>query len=258
MLKLSLARPAVALAAMILACASWQEAAAQASFTVGADSDYRLRGISLSNEKAVARAGLAYDHETGAYAGAVAVVGTDYSKDPALLGGTVYAGYARKIAAGVTADAGLTATRITTDLEAPRPPPNPYANVYTPAPYSVRYRADYAEAYAGLSRGDVSAYVYLSPNYLSPGQATAYVEVNAAAHLANRLRVFGHAGLLAPLDNTGPYGLRSRADTRIGVALELDRLEVQLAWTSISRQVAYPAGYPRDRDGVVLSATAYF
>lgn len=257
MAKLSLIRT-TAFAVAALAALPAGRASAQASFTVGGDTDFRFRGVSLSNERAAARAGLAYDHRSGAYGGAVLVVGTNTDRDPRILGGTGYVGFARRTAGGFTTDVGVTATRISSDFKISPLAPAPYAAVYAPQPYSVSYRAEYAEAYAGVSRGDVSVYAYVSPNYLEPGQSAAYVEVNAAVHPAPRLRLFGHAGLVTPLEDSAYGGLKSRADVRLGLALELNRVELQLAWTGLSRQIDYPPGYPRDRDGLVLSATAYF
>lgn len=221
---------------------------------MSAETDYRLRGVSLSDGRAVAHAALAYDHGSGAYGGVSAAVGPDLSGDPAFLGGTAYAGYARRLPGGVTADIGVTGTRVKSELRAVRP-----AYGYTPAQsYTLRYKADYAEAYLGLLRDNVSVYLYLSPDYLRPGQKAAYAEINAAVHPARRLKLFAHAGLLAPLDREATYRLRSRADVRLGLAVELQPLELQVAWTSVSRRVDYPPGYPQARDAVVVSASAYF
>jgi uncharacterized protein (TIGR02001 family) len=254
----SRAWPAAALAIPWLAILAPAEAAAQASFSLGGESDYRVRGVSLSNGRPVARAGVAYDHRSGLYGGATALVGTRAGGRLRALGGVGYVGVARRLGSGLTTDFGVTSTRISSDVMATAPGyEGPYGYV-PPIRYRRSYRADYSEVYAGLSRDNVSIHLYLSPNYLRPGQGTAYVDVNAAIRPAPRVRVFGHAGVLAPLERETADRLRSRADLRLGVAWEFDHAEVQLAWTSVTRRVEYPRGYARSRDAVVLSASAYF
>lgn len=232
-------------------------ALAQASFVLSADTDYQLRGVSLTGGRGVVRAGISYDHPSGAYGGASVIAGPRSDGVSGPRGGLAYAGYARRFGSRLTADFGVTTTRIEGEHRI-QLPPNTTGAYPTVTRYTVRYRANYTEVYAGLLHDNVSVHAYLSPNYLRPGQASGYVDVNAAIHPAPRLRLFGHAGVLVPLDRRAAGRLRSRADLRIGLAVELEHAEIQVAWTALSRRAAYPPGYPDDGDSVVASASLFF
>ena len=69
--------PRYALAAMALSlCLAFGEARtahAQMSGSIGIQSDYRFRGISLTGRQPVVTLDLAYDHPSGLYAGASAI-----------------------------------------------------------------------------------------------------------------------------------------------------------------------------------------
>jgi uncharacterized protein (TIGR02001 family) len=56
--------------AALLLCAAAQSATAQLSGTLSAVSDYRYRGVTFSDRRPAAQAGLAYDDPSGWYAGA--------------------------------------------------------------------------------------------------------------------------------------------------------------------------------------------
>lgn len=215
-------------------------AAAQVALSVSADSDDRFRGVSLSDAKPVVSATIAYDHDSGAYAGA-SVIGVEGPRDdPRVLGYIGYAGYSVRARPGLAWDVGVTTARYT-------------------APTKGGYTAEYIEIYAGLVTETVSARLYYSPDYFGEGGQTLYGDVSGAVRLARRWRLFGHVGALAPLGGQAGFdGHRAYVDVRAGVAFSLGRCELRLAWTAIDPQPYYPSGYPEARDGVVLGVSYGF
>jgi hypothetical protein len=220
------------------------------------ESHYRFRGVDLTNGRADLKLGLSYDHESGAYGGAALIVGDRAGGGFAASGYTAYLGFARRTASGATWDIGATTTRIDADL----PVDGTFYVQGVPYPQTrfLKYSATYTEAYVGAAKGPVSAHLYLSPDYLGEGLRTAYLDLNAAVRPIPRIRLFAHAGLLAPLGGRDGNWRRERLDVRTGVALELDHLEAAVAWTAVSRRVDYPAGYRQSRDAVVVSVSAFF
>jgi uncharacterized protein (TIGR02001 family) len=265
------AGPALVLTSVVLALflAPPSPAHAQASFSVTAESQYRFRGVPLTNGKPDLRLALAYDHPSGAYAGASAIIGTAPRGGVQAMGYSAYVGYARRAGPDLSWDAGLTHARYIGRLPGRAVVPGPRGPAAVR--YTLHYDSDYSEAYAGLVRRDVSAHLYVSPDYLGQGQTTAYLDLAGAVRPAPRVRLFGHAGVLAPLAGRSrvyaPPGIARPAggddrrlvyDLRVGAALELGRAEVQLAWTHVGPRLEYPRDYSRRRDALVVSAAAFF
>src|SRR5690349_12947644 len=93
-------------AALLLTLSSCA-ALAQVSGSVALLSDYRFRGVSLSNGKPVAQAGVAYDAPQRWYAGGlVSAVLAGCFPDCGGLQGVVYAGYAARQSNGLAFDVG--------------------------------------------------------------------------------------------------------------------------------------------------------
>src|SRR5438309_1327740 len=80
-------------------------AQAQVSGGLAITNDYRVRGISYSNQRPAVSVSLAGDFAGGAYAGATAVV-QDVTDDVRMLGDVEYLGYAHRLSSGVTWEAG--------------------------------------------------------------------------------------------------------------------------------------------------------
>jgi uncharacterized protein (TIGR02001 family) len=233
-------------------------AEAQVGMSATAESEYRFRGVALTNGKPDVRLGLSYDHPSGGYAGASVIVGEGARGDIHALGYIGYVGYARRTGGGLTLDVGATNARVVDSIPVRVTVRTPQNYVYTGV-ITYRYQADYSEVYAGVIKGGVSAHLYVSPNYLGEGLRTAYLDVSGAVRPADRVRLFWHAGLLVPLGGRTARDDRSlRYDLRAGVALELGPGELQLAWTTVGSAVEYPIGYPQKRDALVLSATTFF
>lgn len=182
-------------------------ARAQVSGSIGVLSDYRYRGISLSDGKPVAQLTLAWDHPDGAYAGVLASSlhhGFDGRADTLLL---PYLGHAWRLRPGLHAEAGVQ-----------------YWHFHRVHAY------DHAEFYAALSAERIGARLSYAPRYF--GQAAlAYAEVNASQPLGERLRLLGHVGLSHARD--AGYGMdRNRVDLRLGLGWRLAGFDLQLGWAS--------------------------
>ena len=212
--------------------------AAQAQFaaSAGVDSEYRFRGVSLSDGRPGLRLSLSYDHPGGAYAGTSATEaelarGQRYTQ---LLG---YAGFVTRTEQGCSWEFGLSASHFGGDSS-----------------------YDYAEVFAGLLTERWSLRVYYAPDYFGRGQATAYAELDGHLALAPPWRLFGHAGALAVVGGVVDRDTRTtRTDLRAGLGLTVASFDVQLAWVGASRGGPYPADYGgMRRTGWVLSASASF
>lgn len=232
-------------------------ARAQVSLSATGETSYRFRGVDLTNGKPDVRVALSYDHRSGAYGGGAVIIGEGSGGATTAIGYAAYAGFARRASNGVTWDAGATTTKVVSEL--------PVAVTYRiqgflySQTYIVKYQANYAEAYVGAAKGPLSAHLYLSPDYLGQGLRTAYLDLNAAVRPTTGVRLFVHAGLLAPLGDSAPPAVkRERLDLRTGVAVEFRHGEIQLAWTTVTPRADYPTGYPQKRNALVLSASAFF
>lgn len=208
-------------------------AQAQISAAVGVQSDYRFRGISLTNRQPVVTLDLAYDHPSGFYAGGSAIgLNADGFK---ALGFIEYAGYARPVGRDLSLDLGVNNQNL-----------RQYAGKF--------YPVNYSEFYAGLIGRHLSAHVYYSPNYLKPGINTLYADIDGAIKPAENWRLFAHAGTTAPVG--GPPGRHQRYDFRAGVSRQFGGLELQASVTSTTP--APPALTPPERTALVFGANWFF
>jgi uncharacterized protein (TIGR02001 family) len=225
--------PGLALLAALLGLAP--AARAQISGAVGVASDYRLRGVSLTDGRSVASLGLNYDHPSGVYAGGSVVAHDPSDHGLRLLGYQAYAGVAGRFAAGPSWDLGVSRVDM--------------------APYfDRRYSLEYTQAYVGLSQGGLSARLSLAENYPRRSGTTAYAELNGALRPAERWRLSGHVGALAQLE--GSHGDRTRYDMALGVVREFRRSEAYLSWVAVSPR---PAPRPSwTRPGLVAGLSAFF
>jgi hypothetical protein len=274
------ARPAAAVwltaAACALALAPRARADSEFSFSATLESQYRLRGIALSNDEPDVRLGFSYDHASGAYLGAAFIGGKTVDAEFHGLGFLAYLGYAQGSAGGLTWDVGATLSEINLYLRplvyaraaayASAAPlsTTPQQPAYTgspgeAAPGTVHYRADYSEIYGGLSWRGTSVHLYASPDYLGQPLRTLYLDFTQTVRPVAHVRLFGHAGLLTPVDGSGsPGSAREHYDVSVGAAYEFLHAEIQLAWADISPEVQYPTGYAQKRSVIIASVTAFF
>lgn len=207
---------------------------AQLGGAVSVESDYRLRGVSLTDRRPAISLGFTYDHPSGAYAGA-SVVAHDVDGGR-LLGHMEYVGYAARGRGGYDWDVGV--------------------NNQDFVPYGPqRFHLRYSEAYVGVSKDDLSAHLYYSPNYLPSWGTTAYLDLNGVVRPAADWRLSAHAGALVPTGG-GNAPVRTRYDVRIGVARDFRGGEVHANFTT-----AFPsprALSSRTSPALVVGASLFF
>lgn len=212
----------------------WAPAArAQISGSVGIQSDYRFRGLSLTGRQPAVTLDLAYDHPSGLYAGASAV-GANQDGLRAL-GFIEYAGYASPRLGRVSFDVGVNNQNL-----------SQYAG--------RRYPLNYSEVYVGVAGSHLSAHLYYSPNYFRSGIQTLYADLEGSMKPAEHWRLFAHLGATVPVGE--PRSRRQRYDLRAGVARQFGPLELQAAVTATSP--APPPLTPPERAALVFGANWFF
>jgi uncharacterized protein (TIGR02001 family) len=211
---------------------------AQLSGTATLVSNYRLRGISLSENKPAAQLGIAFDAADGWYAGAFAST-VEFAISPSReLQAVPFVGYAWRAADGTSWEAG--------------------------ADYSVfsgkARNYDYPEVYFGVASEGLSGRLYYSPHYFGQNSGAIYVEANATRAMLDRVRLVAHAGALWSTGGSNNYGWPDHlVDGRVGVAVDVDRFNVQLSWVATSSTAAaYGTTGVRNRNGPVLTLSLLF
>lgn len=203
-------------------------------------SDYRYRGVSLSDRMPALSVTAAYDHPSGAYLSLEGVAADTAHDGVRALGYQAYAGYAQRFGDGASWDVGVTHYDLT-------------------GYFQPRYRAKYTEVYAGVAWPVVSAHLYYSPDYLGEGEATLYGSLDAAANRGAGWRLFAHAGLLAPVrTDAGSDIRRPQLDLRAGVARRLAGFELQLAATAVGPNADYPTNHRQSHEALVVSVSRAF
>jgi|HubBroStandDraft_5_1064220.scaffolds.fasta_scaffold168316_2 hypothetical protein len=258
-------------AAAVVAFGPTAAAIADDQFSASAtlESQYRLRGVALTNDEPDARIEVSYDHSSGAYVGISLIGGKTVHDEFRGLGFVGYLGFAQATASGISWDLGATISEINIYLRPLYSPPRPapYATQTPVYPGSqpgtvsdvIHYRADYSEVYGGISWRDTSVYLYASPDYLGQDLRTVYLDVTQSFRPIQHLRLYAHAGVLTALDGSAlPGDDREHYDLGAGAAYEFHRGEVRVAWSGISPQVQYPAGYPQKHSVILVSVTGFF
>ena len=209
-------------------------ARAQVSGSVGLDSDYRFRGVSLSRSQPIVHATLNYDAPKQWYAGASA---TRAALTPAetysQLSG--YAGWATPRAGAHSLEFGVDGSH--------------FAGV---AGY------DFVEAYAGVLSDRWSARLYYAPDYYGRRIQASYVELNAYPPIDRRVRLFAHAGALVPLAGASGDAARMRFDASAGAGVALGAWDSHIALVAATRGGPYPAIYAGRRAALVIGASVSF
>jgi uncharacterized protein (TIGR02001 family) len=221
-------------AASFAACAFSGSAQAQLGATLSLDSDYRYRGVSLSDEEPSVRATVNYDAPERWYAGisitraALAFVDTYVQ----LIG---YAGWVAPPVDGTSVEVGVFGSH-----------------------FAGASGYDFAEAYAGLLGERWSARVSYSPNYYGRHVRTTYVEVAAHAPVGRQGRVFGHVGALVPWSGAAGDAEAIRFDASLGAGWAFGRVDLHVAAVGATRRGPYPAAYSGRRATVVAGVSVAF
>lgn len=226
-------------AATVLFCAIASGASAQISGTVSVVSDYRYRGITLSEQKPAAQLGVTYDDPAGWYAG---VFGSTVRLAPPAgpsFQAMAFAGFASRLPSGISLEAG--------------------------GDYSAFTGAgsdDYGEIFLGVATENLSARIYYSPRYYGQSANAVYAEINGALPLGDRVRLLVHVGYLSTRAGYGYPGSPSDqhvVDARIGLGAVFDLIQVELAWVGISdKYLAYRITGNDSPNTVVLTLSHAF
>jgi len=184
-------------------------AGAQVTGNVSIDSDYRLRGYSLSNGQPAISAELTYDDPIGAYVNLSAL--TKLAGSPKFLGLIGDVGYARRLDKLVTIDVGVLRSEIR----------------------AASFRStsfDYTEFYAGAYVGPLTGRIYYSPDYRRANQSTLYGELEGELEPLAKWRIRGHLGLLKFLGNSTVYRAGyTDYDWQLSVSRMVGRIEIHAA-----------------------------
>ena len=185
---------------ILMSCATpaWGQTSADLTLV----SEYAVRGVALYTRPAP-QLRVDHDSDSGWYAGAFASPVTLDGRDQGQL--IAYGGRAERLTSTLSWDAGFSRTMFLRD------------GWY-----------DYHEFYAGLTLGRASARLFYSPAYYGAGRS-AYLDLNDAWPLGDRLRLALHAGVLHPVGTE--YGTaRERVDMRLALAYEVGDYSLQLGW----------------------------
>ena len=216
---------------------------AQWSASAGALSDFRFRGVSLSDRKPSLQVSGAYDHASGLFAGGQATtvdVGYDHERSRLLL--LAYAGYARRLTDLWSVEAG---------------------GLWYSYPDNAHTReSDFGEAFAGVTRGAWSARAFHSRDYLGQGSRSWYLQAGWVHALSDDWSLFVQAGRQWRPDASAAQeaaDAHRRTDARVGVQYVWRRIqfEASVVGNDISDGNCPETAY-RCRTGVTFGAAYLF
>ena len=209
---------------------------------VALQSDYRVRGFSISDERPVAAVTISYDDPSGLYAGATGV-GAIRHGEPEIVSLQGNVGYARRVSPDVSLDAGLSRFEYFSS-------------------YGSARDYHYTEAYVGVATHNIAARVRYSPDYISPGTETIYVELDGGAEIAQNWWVSAHVGALQYLEEPPGDRPQRRYDWRLGLTRRIGAYGVHLDLLGrVARTTPLPPGASRpggSRTALVASLTRAF
>ena len=212
-------------------------ASAQVAASVGVDSDYQLRGYSLTNDRPALSTQIGYDHPSGVYFSLSGL--TELGSAPRFLGVIGDAGIAKRLSQDVTIDAGVLRSEIR-----------------AAAPDLPGFK--YTEIYAGAFVGPISGRIYYSPDYRTERQSTLYGEIEAGFQPVRNWRVSGHVGLLTCLGTSARSRAGGRhADWRISIARQLGNFEIHANLSSKTNE-QYERYRSRTKPSLTLGASFSF
>jgi hypothetical protein len=227
---------AAGLLAAVTMCAS-VPAQAEIAGVLALDSDFRLRGISVSGQRSAASLGASIEHHDGAYANGSAIASRATGGGVQILGYMAQLGYAFRDDRGTSWDFGVSNTDV--EVQGDR-----------------RFNLKYSDVHVGVSRDNLSARIYVSPNYQGSVK-TAYLDLNATLNPAQAWRLSTHLGVLKRLGSSTPrVPLRERYDARIGLAHDIGNVELRLEGVA-SRSNPKPRARRR-QEAIVAGISVFF
>jgi uncharacterized protein (TIGR02001 family) len=223
-------------AAVLLLLIAANIANAQISGSATIVSDYRYRGVSLSQGRPEAQVDVGYDSPSGWYAGILTSGVRVDDADTAQF--VAYGGYAGKFLSGLNWEAGASGVRFMGESD-----------------------YNYAEEFVGLTSDHFNARIYFSPSYFAEQTRTVYAELNAVSSLQDHFQLLAHIGLLHLLavSDESSSESASRYDGRIGANAKVADWNVQLALVALQKKSAlYPQYEDRNPRALVLSISYSF
>ena len=212
---------------------------AQLTATVSAVSDYRFRGVSLSQQKPAGQVNIGYDDASGWYAGLFGSTVELTGSSPTIGQVVPYLGVAKSVGGGFHWDTGA-------DYSA----------------FSDGSGYDYGEVYTGIASRGFNVRVHYSPNYFGLARGSFYGEMNGSHRLADGLVLLGHSGVLVPANRGDdqytqyPPSARDPVDVRAGLGFEVAGFKMQLAWVWTNGIGSlYPVSGGQRRSTVVASVS---
>lgn len=216
---------------------------AQVAVEAALQTDYRVRGYSVSDGEPAASLSVSYDDVSGAYLGG-AVIGTVRHGEPALLGVQGSAGYAIRLSPTLSIDGGIAKTQYFQG-------------------YGTSRDYDYTELYVGMALPSVSARLSYSPDYYRNEAQTLYAEADGGFEPAPLWFISAHTGLLTYLDTPPAYLPKRIYDWRVGASRQFGPYGLHLDLSGrIQGRARYwrPGGVGSGRDptNLVLTVTRTF
>ena len=215
-------------ASLFLACGA---VFSQTGGSIALISDYRYRGVSLSDEQPTLRLSIAHDGPGGWYGGA-SLAGVSLDPPRRQLQVLGYLGHAGRLSDHLGWEAGAIAVHFSADSQ-----------------------FDYHEWFTGLQGDRWSMRLHYAPDYFGSGARTAYGELNVGLPLSRFTRAAAHVGALMQVGGAPAEAERVHLDTSLGLAIARNAWDVRLDWITGSRSGVYPVAYGRAHGVVVLSAS---
>jgi uncharacterized protein (TIGR02001 family) len=186
---------------------------ADVGLSVAALSDYRFRGVSLTDGQPAVQASADWSHGSGLFVGALlSTVRLGHAGEVSGLGTQAYAGLSRPLTPSLSWSTGVAAYLFPSLPQVGSP--------------------DYAELFARLGSGRLQAGVHLSNSYFGSGANSAYLSLSASLGLRDGITAVSHLGWLV----TGSarsgyyfYDKEQRVDGRLGVALDARYFTAELS-----------------------------
>jgi uncharacterized protein (TIGR02001 family) len=214
-------------------------ASAQLTGTLSVVSDYRFRGVSLSQQKPAVQAGVGYDASSGGYGGV-------FGSTVQLAGESATAGQAVAFLGVVTPIGGGFNWDVGADYSV----------------FSTNRNYDYGEVYTGIASRNLNARVHYSPSYFGLARGSFYGEINGTHSLGDGFVLLGHVGVLVLAGHgDDPYTAtaRNRVDTRAGLGLEAGGFNLQFVWVgTFGTGSLYPIEGGQRRNTAIASISRPF
>ena len=215
-------------------CAVCHGAIAQTGGSAALLSDYRYRGISLSDDQPTLRGGVTHDG-AGWFAGG-SIIGVSLRPHGRQLQVIGYLGLTGNLSEHLGWEAGATVVHFGADSQ-----------------------FDYHEWFTGAHGERWNVRLHYSPSYFGSDTRTAYGEFNVGLPLSRVMRATAHLGGLKRVGGTSGAAERWSLDAALGLAMTRDDWDFGLEATNVSnRSGVYPIAYDRVHGVLVLSASYAF